>query len=237
MKIHAYILCHNEEKILPYTLDHYSSFCDKIYLIDNESTDSSVDIAKKYPKVQVITVTTNNQLDEYNLIYLKSNLYKNSRGVADYIISCDTDEFLYGIENLEYLFINNIKLPKIEGYQMVSDSFPTYTGKKITDIIKTGFADPLFCKQIFFHSDVNINFGPGCHSFQADKPISTDNCKLKLLHYKYLGVEYVHSKNEYLRKRLSTRNQSMGFGSHYLVSLEEVQKNISRLIKESSVIL
>ena len=30
MKIHAHILAWNEEKILPYTLDHYSEFCEKI---------------------------------------------------------------------------------------------------------------------------------------------------------------------------------------------------------------
>ena len=50
MKIHAHILSWNEEKILPYTLDHYSNICEKIFVYDNMSNDSSDDIYKKYPK-------------------------------------------------------------------------------------------------------------------------------------------------------------------------------------------
>lgn len=44
MIIHAHILAWNEEKILPFTLDYYSSFCEKIFIHDNMSTDSSDDI-------------------------------------------------------------------------------------------------------------------------------------------------------------------------------------------------
>ena len=44
MIIHAHILAFNEEKILPFILDYYSKICDKIYIYDNISTDSSDDI-------------------------------------------------------------------------------------------------------------------------------------------------------------------------------------------------
>jgi len=53
MKIHAYIIAWNEEKILPFTLDYYSKFCEKIYIYDNMSTDNSDKIYKKYEKVIV----------------------------------------------------------------------------------------------------------------------------------------------------------------------------------------
>ena len=53
MKIHAYIIAWNEEKILPFTLDHYSQFCEKIYVYDNMSTDGSDQIYEKYDKVVV----------------------------------------------------------------------------------------------------------------------------------------------------------------------------------------
>ena len=48
MKIHAYFLCYNEEAILPHLLGHYSEFCDKITILNNMSTDKSVEIAKNW---------------------------------------------------------------------------------------------------------------------------------------------------------------------------------------------
>ena len=53
MLIDAYIVCWNEEKLLPFTLDYYSSFCDTIHLLDNHSSDDSLKIAATYPKVKV----------------------------------------------------------------------------------------------------------------------------------------------------------------------------------------
>lgn len=53
-KVHVYILCFNEEKMLPFTLDCYSSFCAKIFVLDNMSTDHSLEICSMYSKVQVI---------------------------------------------------------------------------------------------------------------------------------------------------------------------------------------
>ena len=38
MKIHVHILSWNEEKILPFTLDYYSSFCEKIFVQATKTT-------------------------------------------------------------------------------------------------------------------------------------------------------------------------------------------------------
>ena len=62
MKIHAYIIAYNEEKLLPFTLDYYSTFCEKIFVYDNMSTDSSDNIYKKYPKVTVVKWDSNNEI-------------------------------------------------------------------------------------------------------------------------------------------------------------------------------
>ena len=69
MKIHAHILSWNEEKILPFTLDYYSLICEKIFIYDNMSTDSSDEIYKKYPKVEVIKWDSGNEINEINIIF------------------------------------------------------------------------------------------------------------------------------------------------------------------------
>lgn len=58
LKIHAYFVCYNEEKILPFILDYYLSFCSKIFLFDNLSNDRTLEIARGYPEVKVIPFDT-----------------------------------------------------------------------------------------------------------------------------------------------------------------------------------
>jgi glycosyltransferase involved in cell wall biosynthesis len=46
MKVGLTAPCFNEERFLPYFLRHYSTFCDKIFIFDNCSTDKSKEIIK-----------------------------------------------------------------------------------------------------------------------------------------------------------------------------------------------
>ena len=104
-KIHAHILAWNEEKILPFTLDHYSQFCEKIFIYDNMSTDSSDEIYKKYLNVEVIKWESGNEFNDFYNAKIKSEEYKKrsrDQGV-DWVIVCDCDEFLYHENLLEKL--------------------------------------------------------------------------------------------------------------------------------------
>jgi len=221
MIIHAHILAFNEEKILPFTLDYYSNICDKIYIYDNMSTDSSDEIYKRYPKVTVIKWNSNNEINERNYLNIKNNGYKLSReDNADWVIVCDTDEFLYHprlLEKLEYYKNEGITVPKIDGHDMVSESFPEYDGELITKKIKTGSeVYPPFCKNIVFNPKIDAKFGIGGHSFQSNNTINSSSPELKLLHYKFLGVEYVENIYKSRMERLSEFNKQHKFGEHYL---------------------
>ena len=237
MKIHAYILCYNEEMILPFTLDYYSKYCEKIILLDNESTDRSREIASRYPNVSILSWSSNNEMNDLAHVQIKSNVYKNSRGLADWVIVCDCDEFLYGIEKLEELKDNNNKVPHVTGYQMVSDSFPIYDEELITKKIQTGFKDSVFDKQIIFDPNVEIRFGFGAHHFSCNEPIKDSPTGLKLLHYKYLGVDYVHNKNMRSLSRLSNFNKQNGFGDHYQRSFEQTKLSFCDYNKIIEVVL
>ena len=221
MKIHSHILAWNEEKILPYTLDYYSTFCEKIFIYDNMSDDNSDEIYKRYPKVEVIKWDSNNEINEINYIKLKTQSYKDrSRNQnVDWVIVCDCDEFLYHpnlIELLEEYKNKGITVPKVCGHDMVSEIFPEYDGKLLVDKVKVGSEryQPM-CKNIIFNPDLDVNYGIGAHSFNCPNAVFSDEEDLKLLHYKFLGKDYVKKLYIDRAKRLSSFNKENKFGEHY----------------------
>jgi hypothetical protein len=221
MKIHAHILAWNEEKILPFTLDYYSNLCEKIFIYDNMSTDGSDEIYKKYPKVEVIKWDSNNEINEINYIKIKSEEYKKrSRSSdVDWVIVCDCDEFIYHedlINKLSEYKMNGVNVPKISGHDMVSNIFPEYDGRSITDKIKVGSKkyEPM-CKNIIFDPNLDVTYGIGAHSFSSPNARFSENDEIKLLHYKFLGKHYVKKLYIDRAKRLSEFNKSNKFGEHY----------------------
>lgn len=237
MKIHAHILAYNEEKILPFTLDYYSNICEKIFVYDNMSTDFSDMIYVKYPKVTVIKWNSNDEINEFNYVNIKNNGYKKSReDKVDWVIVCDTDEILYHprlLEKLEYYKDNEITVPKINGHDMVSETFPEYDGDVITNKIKTGSeVYPPFCKNIIFNPKLDASFGIGAHSFQAAGAVFSNSPELKLLHYKFLGVEYVENIYKARAERLSEFNKQNKLGEHYFnVPYDYMKKLLSENIQ------
>lgn len=219
MIIHAHILAFNEEKILPFTLDYYSKICEKIYIYDNMSTDGSDEIYAKYPKVEVIKWNSNGEINEMNYINIKSTAYKQFSRNADWVIVCDCDEVLYHprlLEKLQYYKDNGITVPKVNGHDMVSETFPEYDGELITTKVKTGsevYAP--FCKNIVFNPKLDVQYGIGGHSFQANNAVYSNSPELKLLHYKFLSVEYVENIYKARAERLSQFNKDHKFGEHY----------------------
>lgn len=238
MKIHAHILAWNEEKILPYTLDYYSQICEKIFVYDNMSDDGSDEIYKKYEKVEVIKWDSKNEINELNYIKLKTQSYKDrSRNQdVDWVIVCDCDEFLYHpklMDKLTYYKENGITVPRINGHDMVSESFPTHDGDLITKKIKTGSeVYPPFCKNIIFNPKLDVQYGIGGHSFSCANAKYSVSPELKLLHYKFLGVEYVENIYKSRVERLSEFNKQNKFGEHYFnVPYEYMNKLLTENIQ------
>ena len=88
-----YILCYNEEVLLPHTLKHYSTrFPNATFvIIDNESTDKSVEIAKT-AGCEIYTWQTNNMANIIENVKLKDNIWKTAK--TDWVLIVDMDEWL-----------------------------------------------------------------------------------------------------------------------------------------------
>lgn len=122
MNINVFLLCFNESALLPHTINHYKKYLPscEITIYDNESTDNSVEIAKKLG-YSVISWSSNNIHDEDKQIFLRNSVWKNC--IDGWIIMADMDEYVWDTEND---LINEMKLGttilSIKCYDMIGES-------------------------------------------------------------------------------------------------------------------
>lgn len=241
MKIHTHIISYNEEKMLPFTLDYYSSFCEKIFVWDNMSTDNSDEIYSKYPKVEIIKWDSNNEINEMNYVKIKSNCYKEkSRDNVDWVITCDCDEFIYHSNLLDILSKykkEGVTVVKTSGHEMVSETFPEYDGELLINKVRVGSEKmPNLSKSIIFNPNIDMSFDVGAHQFYSNNTILSKSDEIKILHYKFLGKKYVADVYEKRLKRLSELNKSKKWGIHYS-EIDKVHRMMDEIINKNNTVL
>jgi glycosyltransferase involved in cell wall biosynthesis len=243
MTITVYTFIYNEEVILPYFLNHYSKFVDKIIVYDNMSTDNSINILKdwKDTPIEIRTMDTKDTFDEETLMDLRNNCWKDD--TSDYIIVCDVDEFIYNEDIRTFLKKHSfMDYFTPSGYHMIGNKTPKDTTKQLTDVIKKGVEDVNYGKNVLFKR-VNVKetyYAPGAHlsSFVGKKPLI--NCttdKLKLLHYKWLSPEYVLSNYKRNQQRMSEHSKENNWGLHYFLTDEEILNKFNNYKKQSKKVI
>ena len=235
MIIHVYTLCYNEEIILPFFLRHYD-FADRIFVYDNYSTDKSIEICNANPKVEVRQYDSGGEIRDDLYLKIKNNAWKQSRGIADYVIVVDIDEFLYSDNILQKLSTISKTIIEPNGYEMVSDEIPSGI-EQIYNYIPNGATSPGHNKCVIFNPDAiqEINYRPGCHSC---KPIGNiilhpPDGTFKLLHYKHLSVEYVIDRYRKFNERLSEFNIRNGYGIQYTYTENQLRTYHSDIKKHA----
>jgi len=225
--IHYYSICWNEEKILPYVLNYYSPFCEKMVIIDNESDDNSPGIIKSYSNAEVRSYSSNGEIRDDIYIEIKNNIWKESRGKADWVIVCDTDEILYHpqlLSKLDELKAKGISIIRPHGFDMYSENYPQNSLLEITNGIKD---NRHLGKCIIFNPNLieEINYKTGCHKCYPTGQIKFyKKDDMKLLHYKCLELEFLINRFEILRERLSIYNIENKFGKHYFTDKESIKE-------------
>jgi hypothetical protein len=242
MKIEAFVICKNEELIMPHLLNYYSQFCQKITFYDNESTDNTLNIINNFDKCQtkIITYSTNGEIRDDIYVEIKNSCWKQSD--CDFVIIIDSDEFLYHDNLVEFLSNNIFDVYYPTGYNMISNYFPEDYSKLLTDQVTLGEYCKNYSKSVIFNPKTikEINYGIGAHE---SNPIGYSNISiyngddLKLLHYKNLGFDYRYNKNSAYGKTLSNYNLTRGFGWHYNMSENEQYSEYSNLYQNKKQVI
>jgi hypothetical protein len=217
--------------MLPYFFRHYDSLVDRYFICDHESTDRSCALLAANRKV----VLGEFHVHGDSFVQAATNHYnecwKQSRGVADWVFVVNIDEHVYHPDLRGYLRAcagNGVSILVPEGYNMVADHWPS-SRKPLWKTVQYGMRDPIWDKpQVFDPKRIaEINFREGRHSASPiGDVVFPRKERARLLHYKYLGAEYLLLRHAELRTRMPAADLERGLGYQYLW---DEQRNIEEL--------
>jgi glycosyltransferase involved in cell wall biosynthesis len=99
MKIFGLTKIRNEEAIIKDTLDNWGQICDEIYVVDDASTDRTVEICQVHPKVKKVQVVsewdTDRERAEWVNRQLALTMAQEKATPEDWFCYFDADEQLY----------------------------------------------------------------------------------------------------------------------------------------------
>jgi uncharacterized protein (DUF1919 family) len=233
---HVYALCYNESRLLSYFLNHYKN-ADRIIVLDNESTDNSVDIIKSFGR-EVITFTSGDTFDDILHQNIKNTIWKNSKESADFVIVQDLDEFVhfpdypYSIKNgLLELKKLNTNFVYLKGYEMVCtdeefDNIPN--NDQIYKYINKGFYASNYSKPNLINpkSLIETNWEPGSHQINPIPNVLPTEFNVLLLHYKHIGFNHEINRRKELRikKNNDITDKNKGYSVEYTFNDDELNE-------------
>jgi len=236
--INIFILCFNEEVLLPHTIEHYKRnlpSC-QITIYDNESTDNSVQIAKDLG-CNVISWSSNNIIDDHKYIEIKNNCWKNVNN--GWILMIDMDEWVNVTEeDLQNEMQNGTTILNIKGYNMIGESM----NEELSDInlhqINKGVEYDMESKKLCFlkNAITDMNYSPGAHICDPKGDIKYSEKVYINKHMSSLGLPFLITKmrNRYERAK---EMQKQGYATHYTDNADIITSEYNDALQKSRIIL
>jgi hypothetical protein len=233
IKVNIFIPCHNEQVLLPLTINHYRKmFSDcNITIYDNYSNDKSVEIAESMG-CNVIDWDTKNEFNEFTLIDMRSNCWKNVK--EGWVLTPDMDEWL--CINEEELIEEEQKGTTIintKGYNMFGNSKKETLEDINLNSVEIGYYWDLYDKKICFKiPDVKeMNYELGSHGVKPIGNIIFSKKYYILKHFELVGLPF-YKKKKIDRYNRSETMRKIGHCHHYINNEELIENNYNEVIKK-----
>ena len=230
--VHLYTVCWDEDDMLGFFFRHYDPWVDRYVVYDDGSTDGSLDILRAHPKVEVRSFTrTDPESFVASHSAMQNEVWKESRGQADWVIITAIDEHLWvpGTPMRSYLAAqqqSGVTFIPAFGFDMIAAEMPNDEGRLI-DRINRGQPSALFSKLSIFNPDAlnETNFGMGRHYARpAGRLTLPARDELVLWHYKRLGFDRTATREQVQGARLGSKDVSNRWGHQYFWSPEEFRE-------------
>jgi hypothetical protein len=221
MKIHLYAICWNEARLLGFFFRHYAPLVQRFVIYDNGSTDATTELLRARPDVELRAFPNANP-DSYVLSAkaLQDQCWKESRGRADWVIVAAIDEHLYHPRLEDYLRDckrRGITYIPALGFQMLTGDFPGPDEHLATTRTK-GAPFSMMSKLRIFDPDAieESDFAIGGHGAAPTGRLRLPwRDQLLLLHYKFLGVDYIRARSAVLRTRMGEHDRQQRWDDLY----------------------
>ena len=209
-------------KMLGFFFRHYDPLVERYVFFDDGSNDGTLDVLRRHPRVEVRRFQRHNA-DSFVLSsqHLNNHVWKESRGLADWVIISAVDEHLYHHRNLagylEYAQRTGITAIPGLGYEMVSVKFPG-SGEELTRTRTRGAPEMRWNKLNVFNPNAveETNYSIGRHQAQpTGKIIYPEIDELLILHYKYVGFDYVRPRHALLATGLGKTDRKNNFAYQF----------------------
>jgi GT2 family glycosyltransferase/glycosyltransferase involved in cell wall biosynthesis len=232
LRIHLYALCWNEARMLPFFFRHYDPFVERYVIFDDGSTDGSLELLQKHPRVEVRRFTRAHP-DSFVLseLALYDTSWKESRGSADWVIVTDIDEHIWHPDFAGYLKRcrqQGVTVVPALGYEMISDSFPD-PDEELCQTRTFGAPAADMCKLAIFDPDAieELRRTPGGHeAHPIGRIVAPPRDELLLLHYKLLGKAYATARFSLLRTGLCDGDRRREWGHHWQLAPDELLESM-----------
>jgi len=226
--VHLYAVCWNEAELLGFLFRHYDEWVDKYVVVDDGSTDESLDLLRAHPKVEVRPFPRLEDSFVHAHTALNNEIWRDSRGVADWVVLADIDEHYHHprLPMGDYLADQRaagVTMIPALGFGMVHDSLPPDEGR-LVDVVRTGRPRAPFNKLGIFDPDAiaDAGIGHGRHvaSPRGDVRLPARD-EVMLCHYKHLGFDRWTARDDQLASRRGERDVAEGLGIHYFMTADE----------------
>lgn len=221
-----FLLCYNEEILVPHTINHYSHnlpSCN-ITVLDNHSTDNSTKILNNLG-IRVIQFDSMSHQDEIIQRNLKNSCWNEVR--SGWIIVADMDEWLTISENELLEEQNNgTTILSVQGLSMIGNSSSLTLSDIDLQSIQLAEFSHVESKNLCFLRDSiqSMNYRIGGHSC---KPVGTIKYSDKIYlnkHMNYLGVQFMEERNK-IRFQRSQQMRKYGWNLHYTTDSSIISKH------------
>jgi len=193
-KLHVYTSTWNEAYMIKYFLRYYETVADRIFVIDDNSTDGTQEIVKACSKATLLPYPFPTGFSEVDKTNCLSTEYRKHSRDAEWVICVDCDEFVYHPNLRDYLDMRRAegyRALRTTGHFFLSEEIPNTDGQ-LFDAMPYQFRKKTWDKEVVFDPKIDVVFSKGCHPPTFFPPGTKIIRKgLSLYHCCYLSRQWI----------------------------------------------
>ena len=217
---------YNEEYLLPWWLEHHKGMFEHGVIINNHSTDTSVEITKKICPTWEVRDT---KLKVWGLADSDEEMMGVEREFDGYKTILTTTEFLMGVPYLPS-DPTALAIPMIRMADNEPDKKPTYD-RPLVEQKHFGFADRSANKYRYLHNHPDGRYGLGRHRTEHKITVSSNWI------YKYVfspWTEELVKRKMQMKATMSAEDSQIGRAGHHFWDRNKLEKKHKYALRRSS---